>query len=110
MPDLSASLHKKDLGHLRIVAEFWGLELESTDTGSALEELCASLLDLEAVSETLEVLPAEARSALNALLAADGKIEWAIFARKYGDIREMGAGKRDRDRPDRQQQIPVSER
>jgi hypothetical protein len=99
MPDLSVSLHKQDLGHFRIVAEFWGLELESTDTNSALEELCASLLDLEAVSETLEVLPAEARSALNALLAADGKIEWSIFARKYGDIREMGAGKRDRERP-----------
>jgi hypothetical protein len=99
MPDLPASLHKQDLGHFRIVAEFWGLELESTDTESALEELCASLLDLEAVSETLEILPADARSALNALLAADGKIEWAIFARKYGDIREMGAGKRDRERP-----------
>ncbi|MBK7451386.1 MAG: hypothetical protein IPJ47_19035 [Anaerolineales bacterium] len=99
MPDLSASLHKQDLGHFRIVAEFWGLELESTETQSALEELCASLLDLEAVSETLEVLPAEARSALNALTIADGKIEWASFARKYGDIREMGAGKRDRERP-----------
>ena len=99
MPDLSVSLHKQDLGHFRIVAEFWGLELESTDASSALEELCGSLLDLEAVSETLEVLPAEARSAMNELVAADGKIEWSIFARKYGDIREMGAGKRDRERP-----------
>lgn len=99
MPDLFTSLHKQDLGHFRIVAEFWGLELESTDSVAALEELCGSLLDLEAVSETLEVLPAEARSALNTLLSADGKLEWAIFARKYGDIREMGAGKRDRERP-----------
>jgi len=88
-----------DIGHLRIVAEFWGLELESTDTSSALEELCASLLDLEAVSETLEVLPTEARSALNVLVSAEGKMEWAAFARKYGEIREMGAGKRDRERP-----------
>ncbi|MFN8432492.1 MAG: helicase-associated domain-containing protein [Anaerolineales bacterium] len=99
MPDLSASLHKQDLGHFRIVAEFWGLELESTDTIPALEELCGSLLDLEAVSETLEILPAEARSALNELVSADGKIEWSIFARKYGEIREMGAGRRDRERP-----------
>ena len=99
MPDLFTSLHKQDLGHFRIVAEFWGLELESTDTVAALEELCGSLLDLEAVSETLEVLPAEARSALNALITADGKLEWSVFARKYGDLREMGAGKRDRERP-----------
>ena len=99
MPTLEQSLQKMDIGHLRIVAEFWGLELESTDTSSALEELCASLLDLEAVSETLEVLPAEARSALNVLVGAEGKMEWAAFARKYGEIREMGAGKRDRERP-----------
>ncbi|MBM4427914.1 MAG: hypothetical protein FJ031_11850 [Chloroflexi bacterium] len=99
MPDLLHSLHKSDLGHLRIVADFWGLELESTDTDSALEELCASLLDLEAVSETLDILSTEARSALNALIEAEGKLEWVAFARKYGDIREMGAGKRDRERP-----------
>lgn len=99
MPDLSASLQKQDLGHLRIVAGFWGLELESTDTDSALEELCASLLDLEAVSETLEILSPEARSALTVLIESDGKLEWVAFARKYGEIREMGAGKRDRERP-----------
>lgn len=99
MPDLFHSLHKFDLGHLRIVAGFWGLELESTDTESALEELCASLLDLESVSETLAVLPPEARSALTALVEAGGKMEWSAFARKYGEIREMGAGRRDRERP-----------
>lgn len=99
MPTLDQSLLKTDIGHLRIVAEFWGLELESTDVDSAREELCASLLDLEAVSETLDVLPADARSALNLLITAEGKMEWAVFSRKYGEIREMGAGKRDRERP-----------
>lgn len=99
MPDLHQSLLKFDLGHLRIIADAWGLELESTDTASALEELCASLLDLEAVTETLDILPAEARAALNALVASDGKMEWTVFARKYGEIREMGAGRRDREHP-----------
>ena len=99
MPDLFATLHKQDIGHLRIIAELWGLELESQDVDSAREELCASLLDLEAVSETLEVLTPEARSALATLLKSEGKMEWVAFARKYGDIREMGAGRRDRERP-----------
>ena len=99
MPELSASLQKQDLGHLRIIAGFWGIELESTDADSALEELSASLLDLEAVTETMDVLPAEARSALNVLVASDGKMEWPIFSRKYGEVREMGAGRRDRERP-----------
>lgn len=99
MPALDQSLLKADIGHLRIVAEFWGLELESADADPAREELCASLLDLEAVAETLGILPAESRSALNALVNAGGRIEWSVFARKYGEIREMGAGKRDRERP-----------
>jgi hypothetical protein len=99
MPTLEQSLQRADSGHLRIVAEFWGLELESADLESALEELCASLLDLEAVTETLDVLPAEARSALNALADAGGKLEWTAFSRKHGEIREMGAGKRDREQP-----------
>ncbi len=99
MPDLSASLQKHDLGHLRIVAGFWGLELESIDSDSAIEELAASLLDLEAVTETIDILPAEARSALTALVESDGKMEWPAFARKHGEIREMGPGKRDREHP-----------
>lgn len=99
MPDLQHSLQKFDIGHLNIVAEFWGLELESHDADSALEELSASLLDLESVSETLDVLPAPAKSALTELINANGKLEWSIFARKHGDIREVGAGKRDREKP-----------
>ena len=99
MPDLYHSLHKHDIGHLRIIAGFWGIELESAVADSALEELTASLLDLEAVTETIDILPAEARSALTALVESTGKMEWAAFVRKYGEIREMGAGKRDRERP-----------
>lgn len=99
MPTLEQSLQKMDIGHLRIIAEFWGLELESNDFPTALDELCASLLDLETVAETLDVLSPESRSALNMLTTAEGKMEWAVFSRKYGDIREMGAGKRDRERP-----------
>ncbi len=105
MPDLLASLHPHDFGHFRIIAELWGLELESRDRDSAAEELTASMLDLELVRETLDVLPAETRPALDALLAARGRIPWAEFARRFGEIREMGAGKRDREHPHRK---PVS--
>jgi len=105
MPDLLASLHSHDLGHLRIVAELWGLELDARARDAAAEELSASLLDPELARETLDVLPAEARPALDALLAARGRIPWAEFARRFGEIREMGPGKRDREQPHRH---PVS--
>ncbi len=99
MPDLFHTLLKYDIGHLRIIAGAWGLELETSEVDSATEELCASFLDLEAVTETMEILPADARSAVASLLESNGKIEWAAFARKFGEIREMGAGRRDRERP-----------
>jgi len=99
MPDLYHSLLNFDLGHIKIIADLWGLELDSDDMDSAAQELCASLLDLETVTETIDILPAEALAAITALAESGGKMEWGIFARKFGGIREMGAGKRDRERP-----------
>ena len=99
MPDLYHTLLKYDLGHLRIIAGLWGLELDSSDADSAAEELSASLLDFEAVRETIDILSADARAALFSLVESSGKMEWASFARKFGEIREMGEAKRDRERP-----------
>jgi len=99
MPDLYHSLLNFDLGHIKIIADLWGLELNSDDVDSAAQELCASLLDLETVTETIDILTAEALAAITALVESGGKMEWGIFARKYGEIREMGTGKRDRERP-----------
>ncbi len=99
MPDLYHTLLKYDLGHLHIVAGLWGLELESNDADSAAEELSASILDPEPVHETIDILSAEARAALFSLVEPGGKMEWVSFARKFGEIREMGEAKRDRERP-----------
>lgn len=99
MPDLLHSLLKQDIGHLRIIAEFWGLELDSNTVEDAREELSTSLLDVELAAELIDSLSPQADSAIHALVDEGGRIPWVTFARKYGDIREMGAGKRDRERP-----------
>jgi hypothetical protein len=99
MPDLFHSLLNHDLGHLRIIAGLWGLELESNETDLAREELSASLLDFEVVSELMDSLSPTTRTAITALTNSSGRITWSTFTRQYGDIREMGAGKRDRERP-----------
>jgi hypothetical protein len=99
MPDLFHSLLNHDLGHLRIIAGLWGLELESNETDSAREELSASLLDFELVAELIDSLSPTARTAITVLANPSGRIAWSTFTRQYGDIREMGTGKRDRERP-----------
>jgi hypothetical protein len=99
MPDLIASLLHFDLGHLQIAAGFWGLELESREAGAGAEELAACLLDIELAREVTGSLPGEAKNALEALTSRDGRIPWAEFTRRFGQIREVGPGKRDRDKP-----------
>lgn len=99
MPDLLHSLQSHDLGYLRIVAGRWGIELVSNDLDGAIKELAASLLDAELAAELIASLTPQARQALAALVEAGGRITWATFVRQFGDVREMGAGKRDREKP-----------
>lgn len=98
MPDLFHSLLKQDLGHLHIIAELWGLELKSTEAEAAREELAISLLEPELLNEVVDALSPEANSALDALIDTGGRIPWPTFTRRYGEIREAGAGKRDREK------------
>ena len=61
MPDLFHSLLKQDIGHLRIIAELWGIELDSPKVEGALEELSASLLDPNLLSELIDSLSPEVK-------------------------------------------------
>jgi hypothetical protein len=97
MPDLYASLHDCDIGHLRAVAMLWGVELSASETEAVRRELSAALLDPELGREIVASLPAEARQALNALAASGGKILWAAFVRRFGEVREVGPARRDRE-------------
>jgi len=97
MPDLIHSLQNRDIGHLRIVAELWGVEIKAPETEAALKELSAALLDRELVREITGSLPLETRAALEALVQAGGKIPWAAYARQFGELREAGPGRRDRE-------------
>ncbi len=99
MPDLIQSLQGRDLGHLRIVADMWGVKLNAKEARGALKSLSAGLLDPSTVEELLEILPAEARAGLDDLIAHQGRLPWKIYTRRYGEVREMGPGKRDRERP-----------
>jgi hypothetical protein len=105
MPDLVKSLQGRDLGHLFIVAELWGIDLGTPeehgglDIRRTLQRLVPSLLDKIALQEMIDSLPAEAKIAFEELAQADGRLPWQLFTRRYGVVREMGPGRRDRDQP-----------
>jgi len=105
MPTLSQSLLAHDLGHLRILAEHWGVDMEAPDTKTGLPLLVQQILDRELVTEIVAALPEIATAGVAALQAGDGRLSWSRFKRRFGEIREIGPGRRDRERPDRE---PIS--
>jgi hypothetical protein len=93
------------MGYLGIVAQSLGLQLNATVTRQALEELVEALQDEGLLDQAIEQLPAEGRAALQDLIRHEGRMPWSLFIRRYGPVREMGAGRRDREQPHR---APVS--
>ncbi|MEI7989457.1 MAG: helicase-associated domain-containing protein [Chloroflexota bacterium] len=100
MPDLISSLQGSDLGLLRIIAERRGIVFNAPDAHIGLQRLIPQLLNRENLNEVLDSLPSEVRAALDDLIENEGRLPWSFFIRRYGEIRQMGAGKRDRERPD----------
>ncbi|UCD99055.1 MAG: helicase-associated domain-containing protein [Chloroflexota bacterium] len=99
MPDLAQSLGTYDLGYLQIVAELWGIEFKAAELSQGIDKLIPLMLDQQLVDELIETLPDEARTTVADLIRNGGRLPWAFFTRAYGEIREMGSGRRDRDRP-----------
>jgi hypothetical protein len=100
MPNLSVTLKDHDLGFLRLLSEGWGIELEAQEVKPAIAEIVQSMCNRPLVNEIIEALPEEARFALQALLKNDGLLPWQQFSRQFGELRSMGAARRDRERPD----------
>ena len=99
MPSLAQTLPSNDIGFLRIVASLWGIELLSSDPAEAALELAESLCDAELLEEVVSTLPKDGGAALAALAAENGRMPWVVFARRFGELREMGPAKRDRELP-----------
>lgn len=101
MPDLEHTLQGHDLGFLRIVAGGWGIELTAPDAVTALPVVIQGISEHNDFAEVVEALPDDAKRVLQALIENEGRMPWAAFVRKFGDVRRMGPARRDRERPDR---------
>lgn len=99
MPDLSQALQGNDFGFFTIISELWGLDLQAEDVDSAVDELVEKLSNHDLILEIYNTLPATSKNALNELLLNKGRMLWALFTRKHGELRIMGRARRDRDKP-----------
>jgi hypothetical protein len=88
-----------DLGMLRILAGFWGLTVPSGETEEDRSRLAAQMINPELVDEIVAALPRSAAQALADLLRNTGRMPWVRLARAHGPLRQMGAARRERERP-----------
>jgi hypothetical protein len=98
-PDLFQTLQKQDLGYVRIVAELWGLDISAGDANTAIQGFIRQAVEFNNVQEIIETLPDRAREAIEELVINDGFMPWSQFVRRFGEVREMGSGRRDREKP-----------
>ena len=100
MPDLKHSLSNFDLHHLQIVGEKWGIHLTSPDVRQGLTDLVDLLLDPGLLLKGFNALSKLETTALLRLESQGGKEPWDHFTRKFGEVREIGEGRLDRERLD----------
>ncbi len=98
MLTLLHALQDEGADHWRVVAQAWNVEYPAS-ARDPLADLIAAILDPGRVAERYRDLPPEARAALAALRRAGGKIPVAEFFYRYGEIRSMGAARRQREQP-----------
>lgn len=100
MPSLSDTLRGRDLGFLKMVAGCWGLEISAPDAATFLPQLVGGIFSHQWQDDVIQALPPEAKDSLRALAAGEGRMGWALFSRRFGEVRPFGPGKRDKERPD----------
>lgn len=100
MPTLMNTLSGQDLGFLKIVANGWGLDINAPDAHTARNLLIDGLDQADLIREIIETLPENAKFAIQAIYEHEGVYPWLKFTREFGEVRVMGAARRDRERPD----------
>ncbi|MDT8305763.1 MAG: helicase-associated domain-containing protein [Anaerolineae bacterium] len=98
MRTLTTALTDHELVTLRVIGEWWDLDLTGADKTRSVKEVAAALERLDMEKELAYLAPEEA-AAVRALAAAGGRIPVGTFTRSYGDVRQMGPGRLEREEP-----------
>ena len=98
MYDLEKALYDHELIVLRIIGEWWELDLTGYQKAACVTALAETLSQLDLGREILYLGPEEA-DALGDLIAAGGRSPVAAFERQHGLVRIMGPGRIEREEP-----------
>lgn len=98
MRDLQAALDDHELVTLRVIGDWWELDLTGADKAACVKALGERLKQIDLPLE-LNYLPPEESSALESIVQSGGKMAVGAFSRQFGDVRQMGPGRLEREEP-----------
>ncbi len=101
MRTLKQTYLEHDMALLQMIAATVGLELAARNRRAAAVELAGCLQQSEQFRITCTGLSTEALDALHALILSDGRMPVATAARRFGKVRPLGPGARQREHPAR---------
>jgi len=105
MRPLHQCLLDTNLARLRAIARFWDVDLTTSRQRDVALQLAGAMAVPEAVAAAWDALLDDQRRALEALLASGGRMPLRVFTREWGEIRTMGPGRMEREKPWRE---PIS--
>ena len=98
MRTLDQALFEHELITLRVIGEWWELDLSGTDKNEAVRDLAQFLAGLN-MQQELQFLPPEEKAAVQELVDQGGRAAVAAFNRSFGEVRQMGPGRMEREEP-----------
>jgi len=98
MRSLEQALQDHDLIVLRVIGEWWEMDLTGLDKAACAKTLAQALAQLDMPQELLYLSPEEA-AALQELIQAGGQVPVAAYSRTHGEVRLMGPGRLEREEP-----------
>jgi hypothetical protein len=98
MYDLVQALSDHDLPTLRIIGEWYELDLTGHQKSACVKMLSEALSQID-MPEEITYLPPEESSAFLAIIEAKGRAAVALYERNHGTVRQMGPGRMEREEP-----------
>ncbi|WP_420628606.1 helicase-associated domain-containing protein [Candidatus Leptofilum sp.] len=98
MRPLKKALQEHELIVLRVMGEWYDLDLTGDDKAACVEALAEALAQLNFEQEINYLAPEEA-AAIQTLVQGNGRSPVATFERIHGEVRMMGPGALERDEP-----------
>jgi hypothetical protein len=98
MRNLEQALIEHELITLRVIGEWWELDLTGMEKNEAVEVLAGALSRLD-MQQEMAFLPPEEAAVLQELVSQGGRAAVAAFNRLFGEVRLMGPGRMEREEP-----------